>query len=89
MKGKASVKVPGGKLVQVEAEYSDVFQDVSITGDFFLEPPEALEDIETAVEGTEVGAEAELVERLESLDVKMIGFEPSHIVEALREVVNG
>ncbi|MFB6292017.1 MAG: hypothetical protein ABEI58_01325 [Candidatus Nanohaloarchaea archaeon] len=89
MKGKASVKVPNGKLVQVEAEYSDVFKDVSITGDFFLEPPEALEDIQDAIEGVEVGDEEELVEKLESLDARMIGFEPSHIVEALREAVDG
>lgn len=87
MHGEASVKVEGGKLVRVETTYSDVFEDVSITGDFFLEPPEALEDIEAAIEGERVDAGDEaLIEEIEAVEAEMIGFGPEHIVEALREV---
>jgi lipoate-protein ligase A len=87
MHGEASVKVEGGKLVRVETTYSDVFEDVTITGDFFLEPPEALEDIEAAIEGESIDADDEaLIGKIEAVDAELIGFEPSHIVEALREV---
>lgn len=45
-------KVPGGKLVVVDVEVSDgVLHDVRISGDFFLEPDEALERITAAVDG--------------------------------------
>ncbi|MFC7045413.1 hypothetical protein ACFQH6_08350 [Halobacteriaceae archaeon GCM10025711] len=52
MERQASVKVPDGKLVSVRATVDDRFQDVQIRGDFFLEPPEALADLEAAVEET-------------------------------------
>ena len=39
-------KVPGGKLVVADLEVRDGrLADVRISGDFFLEPPEALEAI--------------------------------------------
>jgi hypothetical protein len=45
-------KVPGGKLVVADlAVVSGVLKDVSISGDFFLEPDEALLDINRALTG--------------------------------------
>ncbi len=45
-------KVPGGKLVVVDLEVvAGRFADVSLSGDFFLEPDEALQDINTALTG--------------------------------------
>ncbi|UKA52024.1 lipoate--protein ligase family protein [Arthrobacter sp. FW305-123] len=45
-------KVPGGKLVVVDLEIVDGrFSDVSLSGDFFLEPDDALEDINRALTG--------------------------------------
>ncbi|ABM07310.1 putative lipoate-protein ligase [Paenarthrobacter aurescens TC1] len=45
-------KVPGGKLVVVDLEVDDGrFSKVSLSGDFFLEPDEALEDINRALTG--------------------------------------
>lgn len=45
-------KVPGGKLVVVDLEVAaGQFSKVSVSGDFFLEPDEALEDINTALTG--------------------------------------
>ncbi|MBZ4318582.1 lipoate--protein ligase family protein [Streptomyces huiliensis] len=49
-------KVPGGKLVVVDLEVRDgVLRDVRVAGDFFLEPDEALFEINRALEGA--GAE--------------------------------
>jgi hypothetical protein len=84
---KASVKVPDGKLVKVEAEFEDVFTDVSITGDFFVEPPEALQDIEDAVIGMDAGDFEDVVEAIEDVEAEMIGFSPEDVVEALKKVV--
>lgn len=87
MHGEASVKVEGGKLVRVEASYEETFEDVTITGDFFLEPPEALEDIEEAVEGMAVDADDDdIIAAISRVDADMIGFGPEHVLEALREV---
>jgi lipoate-protein ligase A len=45
-------KVPGGKLVVVDFDVVDArFANVSLSGDFFLEPDEALLDINRALTG--------------------------------------
>ncbi|PWF21028.1 biotin--protein ligase [Corticimicrobacter populi] len=59
----AEYKVPGGKLLVIDLE-TDGRQiiDARLSGDFFLEPPEALSDIDAALEGLPVEAsEAEIV----------------------------
>ena len=49
-------KVPGGKLVVVDLAVVDgALADVSVSGDFFLEPDEALEDINRALTGLPLG----------------------------------
>ena len=45
-------KVPGGKLVVVDLEERDGrIADFHLAGDFFLEPDDALDDIDAAVNG--------------------------------------
>ena len=45
-------KVPGGKLVVVDVDVEDgVLRRARVAGDFFLEPDEALLDINAALEG--------------------------------------
>ncbi|MEU3602948.1 lipoate--protein ligase family protein [Streptomyces sp. NPDC006798] len=45
-------KVPGGKLVVVDlAVEAGLLKDVRVSGDFFLEPDDAIERIDTALEG--------------------------------------
>ncbi len=49
-------KVPGGKLVVVDLEVTDgLLRGVRVAGDFFLEPDEALLDINRALEGAPAG----------------------------------
>ncbi len=86
--GKASVKVPGGKLVRVDVDFSDRLEEINITGDFFLEPPEALEEFEEALIGLDTNfSESDIIERLEKIDAQTIGFEKRHIAEALTKVI--
>ncbi len=52
-------KVPGGKLVVVDLEVANGrFSKVSLSGDFFLEPDEALEDINRALTGLQENSTA-------------------------------
>lgn len=84
MHGEASKKVPNGKLVNIEVQYSDVFEDVEIRGDFFLEPPQALEAIESRLEGLPVDSEREeIIDTMKFVNADLIGFSYSDIVDVL------
>jgi lipoate-protein ligase A len=49
---RGEYKVPGGKLVAVDVEVEDGrLVDTSLSGDFFLEPDEALDVIDAALDG--------------------------------------
>ena len=49
---RGEYKVPGGKLVAAEVEVADGrIASAFVQGDFFLEPDEALEDINAALVG--------------------------------------
>ncbi|MFB6114603.1 MAG: hypothetical protein ABEJ58_10940 [Halodesulfurarchaeum sp.] len=88
MHGTGSVKVPDGKLVEVELMYDEVIQSVRITGDFFLEPPDARTALESAIEGHHTDAnESELREAIERVDADLIGFDANHLVAATREAL--
>jgi hypothetical protein len=81
-------KTPAGKLVVVDLEVrEDRLADVLVSGDFFLEPPEALELITAAIEGLPANAGepaiAEQVRRGLGPGVEMIGFTPESIATAV------
>ena len=85
-------KVPGGKLVVADLEVRDGrFAEVEISGDFFLEPPEALAAIAGAVQGLpsdlsadEIAAE---INAVLPADVVMVGFSPEAVAHAVRRAV--
>ena len=53
-------KVPGGKLVVVDLRVDDGrLADVSISGDFFLEPDDLLPVLNGALDGADAGATPE------------------------------
>ncbi|WP_086682510.1 lipoate--protein ligase family protein [Streptomyces pseudogriseolus] len=52
-------KVPGGKLVVVDVDVADgVLRDARVAGDFFLEPDEALDAVNRALEGAPADTDA-------------------------------
>ena len=73
-------KVPGGKLVVVDLDVEDdVLTNVRISGDFFLEPDEALERMTSAVEGLPAGSSAQQIQ--EAMDNSVLPtdvFRPNH-----------
>ena len=85
-------KVPGGKLVVADFTVTDHrLTDVSVNGDFFLEPDEALADLNAALTGVpEDTAPSELVARLESAlpqDAVMFGFDARAVAIAVRRAL--
>ena len=88
MEGTGSVKVPEGKLVTATASYDDTIESVTITGDFFLEPPAARAELERVIEGRSVTvSKRELVAAIETVDARLIGFSAAHLAEAVREAI--
>jgi lipoate-protein ligase A len=76
-------KVPGGKLVRVAARVEDGrLVDVVVSGDFFLEPDEALERIRGALDGVpvEMPFDALTARVAEAADgAVLLGFEPRDV----------
>ncbi|MBO0656477.1 lipoate--protein ligase family protein [Streptomyces triculaminicus] len=85
-------KVPGGKLVVVDVEVRDgALRDVRVAGDFFLEPDEALLDIDRALEGADADLTApELAARIEAAlpeGTVMFGFSSEAVGIAVRRAL--
>jgi len=85
-------KVPGGKLVRVDLEVAEGrLAEVHVSGDFFLEPDSALEDIGRALAG--MPADATAAELAASIDavlgpqVAMVGFDAVAVGVAVRRAV--
>lgn len=76
-------KVRGGKLVVIDAEVADGrLENVVLSGDFFLEPDEALGWLTAALQGVSVAAGLDdLTRRLVEArrEAVMLGFEPRDI----------
>jgi len=82
-------KVAGGKLVRVEGTVAGgVIVAASVSGDFFLEPDEALTDLDAALVGVPTDADAaELARRLSfglRPGARLIGFDTHDVAVAVR-----
>ncbi|TWP37145.1 lipoate--protein ligase family protein [Leekyejoonella antrihumi] len=89
---RGEYKVVGGKLVAVEvAVDNDRLSRVSVSGDFFLEPDEALEDIDAALTGMPAAASVDQLAHAitGALDpsVRLIGFSPEAVGIAVRRAL--
>ncbi|MFE6997067.1 lipoate--protein ligase family protein [Microbacterium sp. NPDC057659] len=85
-------KVPGGKLVVVDLEVRDgVIRDFRLAGDFFLEPDTALDDINAAVEGLPVEADASTIAAAVRGALpdgaQLLGFSPEAVGTAVRRAL--
>lgn len=85
-------KVPGGKLVVADLEVQDGrLANVRISGDFFLEPPEALEAINSGLNGLPAdSAELELAVAVQSAlppHTEMFGFSAEAVAVVLRRAL--
>jgi len=85
-------KVPGGKLVVVDLAVRDgMLADVRVSGDFFLEPDDALPAIDAALTGLPVTTEARdlaaAVTRALPEGAVMLGFSAEAVATAVRRAL--
>lgn len=85
-------KTPGGKLVVVDLEVEGgSLKRVEVSGDFFLEPSEALNDIVEALNGASAEAsEADLAALIMAQlrpGAEMLGFDAVAVAKAVRRAV--
>ena len=85
-------KVPGGKLVVVDLDVDGgVITQARLAGDFFLEPDDALEDINHALEGLSTGASHDDIEKAVTTalpdDVVMLGFSADAVATVVRRAL--
>ena len=85
-------KVPGGKLVVVDLDVRDgKIADFHLAGDFFLEPDDALLDIDAAVNGLPVEADvptiAAAVRAALPDGAQLLGFTPESVGTAVRRAL--
>ncbi|HLQ86366.1 MAG TPA: hypothetical protein VK110_09465 [Salinisphaeraceae bacterium] len=85
-------KIPGGKLVQVDLLLRDEqLAEVQVSGDFFLEPPEAIAAINAALEGQPASADedtlAASIQAALPADVAMYGITPEGVAVAVRRAL--
>ena len=85
-------KVPDGKLVAVDLEVADgKLSQVVVSGDFFLEPDEALDDIVRALTGLpHTSSVADLATAINSClpkDARLLGFTPEAVGIAVRRAL--
>ncbi|WP_321286026.1 biotin--protein ligase [Alcaligenes phenolicus] len=88
----AEYKVPGGKLVVIDLDVKDhMIEQARLSGDFFLEPPEALGLINQALQGLSVNSSAEEiaahVSRVLPADIEMFGLDPQAIGVVVRRAL--
>lgn len=91
---RGEYKVRAGKLVVVHVdEIHGRYANAHLSGDFFLEPDEALEQINAAINGQPTSATVtELAAAIRAgldEDVRMVGFDPQAVAVAARRAVGG
>lgn len=89
---RGEYKVRGGKLVAVEVDVVDGrLAQAHVSGDFFLEPDSALEDIDNALNGMPADSTASqiaaAIRSALSPEVAMIGFSPEAVGIATRRAL--
>ncbi len=85
-------KVHGGKLVVVDLEvHNGSLANVSVSGDFFLEPDEALDDINRALNGLDAASPAsEIADAISAVlpaGVVLFGFSAQAVAIAVRRAL--
>ncbi|QGN32456.1 biotin/lipoate A/B protein ligase family protein [Microlunatus sp. Gsoil 973] len=89
---RGEYKVPGGKLVAAEVEVDDgILSTVRISGDFFAEPDDALENIDRALTGMPEDASVQQMSAVVTAAIgpqaHLIGFDADAVAIAVRRAV--
>lgn len=92
MKGKATEKIPGGKLITVKVEYEDVIKHIQILGDFFIHPEESLQLIENSFLETPADEDREkIIERINNIveenQIEFVGITSETITDVVKKAM--
>lgn len=86
-------KVPGGKLVVVDFDLQERrLRGVELSGDFFLEPEEALSWMTAALEGLPADmSEDDIADRIRAAagSAELLGITPEGVAVAVRRALAG
>jgi hypothetical protein len=89
MNSKSVYKVPNGKLLKIFLNYdekSNLVKDISITGDFFAYPEEAIEIIENELKNT-IMDRSELLEKINEVikkhNIEFIGLNSEGLTDGI------
>lgn len=90
--GHGEFKVHGGKLVVADVRVDGgEITHVELSGDFFLDPPEALSAMRDALVGAPAAGSIDLlterVSRAVPAGTVMLGFSPGDVAEAVRRAL--
>ena len=92
----ADYKVPGGKLLRVSLALDEsydppVIEEITLTGDFFMHPEDAIEELEAHLVGAPWEAEAirDRVRAFYASDVQVIGAEVDDVVHIIMAAGGG
>lgn len=93
MRGHGEYKMPGGKLVVADVAIDrGRLAQVAVSGDFFLEPDEALEAINAALAGQGADADADVlaaqVRAALPVQVRMYGINADAVATAVRRAID-
>lgn len=88
----AEYKVPHGKLVVADLEIcKGVITKIQLSGDFFMEPPEALEEINQALSGIATSVSTEEIEsivtKVVEARVSMYGITPNGVATVIKRAL--
>jgi lipoate---protein ligase len=89
MQSKSVYKVPNGKLLKIFLDYdekSNLINEISVTGDFFAYPEEAIELMENKLKNTLLERE-HLLKKIRSIikehDIQFIGLDAEGLTEGI------
>ena len=87
--GFASYKVKGGKLIQCEVTYNDnAIKKIKYSGDFFMHPEEAIEELENTLKGINFGeVEKTILDFFATREIELFGVAPEDFVKIVHEAM--
>lgn len=91
-KGKSIKKIPGGKLLRIIVNYDARIREINITGDFFVEPAETIEELEQKIKGLELPITKEkLLEIINNVkkefNAEFLGMTSESMTDAIMEAL--
>lgn len=88
--GFASYKVKGGKLIQCEVTYhADNIKSVKYSGDFFMHPEDAIEDLENKLKNIHIKEiEKTIIEFFAMRNIELFGVSPEDFVKIVHDAIN-